>query len=521
MAGTMNERVNLTLVQSYKRAERPDEAALEDTFVPITALNNLLRSPEHHILYGRRGTGKTHILRHLTRQERSDGNAAIYIDLRTIGSSGGLYADSSIPVPSRATALLTDIITAIQAGILDLVLSDEQFAKYLDAAGPALDDLLASANQVLVRAGSDEEPAPGAGQDGPAGPRAKAAADADRDQGTYHVVFGRLTAALERLIRAFDGRGLWIMLDEWSSLPIELQPFLADLMRRSAFTVAGIIIKIGAIERRSRFMEHRPHGSYIGIEPGADTAGSLDIDDYLTFEHDRQEVESFFADVLCRHVTSFQRLEGTEPLFSAADEFLRTAFDEPATFKFLVTFSEGIPRDALQIAALSAALAGRSPISTTHVRRANRDYFRRDKEGRLSRSATGALNDIIEQCIAGEPAHRAAPDDPVRGGGGGGTVRHAPAAPAGPERAVAGPAVHREVRPVPGRHRLLPGPAAGGEAARDRRGRTRAGDRVHRPAPGAGSGRAAAVVRADPGRAALALTGQSGEAGRAAGGVSK
>src|SRR6516162_9349600 len=55
MAGTMNERVNLTLVQSYKRAERPDEAALEDTFVPITALNNLLRSPEHHILYGRRG----------------------------------------------------------------------------------------------------------------------------------------------------------------------------------------------------------------------------------------------------------------------------------------------------------------------------------------------------------------------------------------------------------------------------------------------------------------------------------
>jgi len=61
MAGAMNERVNFTLVQSYKRAERPDEAALEDTFVPITSLNNLLRSPEHHILYGRRGTGKTHI----------------------------------------------------------------------------------------------------------------------------------------------------------------------------------------------------------------------------------------------------------------------------------------------------------------------------------------------------------------------------------------------------------------------------------------------------------------------------
>jgi hypothetical protein len=403
MAGAMNEQVNLTLVQSYKRAERPDETALEDTFVPINALNNLLRSPEHHILYGRRGTGKTHILRHLTRQERDDGIAAIYIDLRTIGSSGGLYADSSIPVPARATTLLTDIITAIHTEILDLVLSDEQFAKYLDAAGPVIDDLLDAASHVLVRAGGDEEPAAAAGHDGHAGPRARAAAaGTDRDQGTYHVVFGRLTAVLERVVRTFDGRGLWIMLDEWSSLPIELQPFLADLLRRSAFTVPGITIKIGAIERRSRFMEHRPHGSYIGIEPGADTAASLDIDDYLTFEHDRQEVEAFFAEVLCRHVTSFQRLAGAEPLFSTADEFLRTAFAQLASFKLLITFSEGIPRDALQIAALSAALAGRSAISTAHVRRANRDYFRRDKEGRLSRSATGALNEIIEQCIAGE-----------------------------------------------------------------------------------------------------------------------
>jgi len=403
MAGAMNEQVNLTLVQSYKRAERPDEAALEDTFVAITALNNLLRSPEHHILYGRRGTGKTHILRHLTRQERCDGIAAIYIDLRTVGSSGGLYADSSIPVPSRATALLTDIITAIHAGILDLVLSDEQFAKYLDAAGPALDDLLESASQVLVRAGADDEPPAASSHDGHGAARAKTAAgETDRDQAAYHVVFGRLTAALEKVIRAFDGQGLWIMLDEWSSLPIELQPFLADLLRRSAFTVPGITVKIGAIERRSRFMEHRPHGSYIGIEPGADTAASLDIDDYLTFEHDRHEVEAFFAEVLCRHVTSFQRLDGAEPLFSAADEFLRTAFAELDSFKLLVTFSEGIPRDALQIAALSAALAGRSAISTAHVRRANRDYFRRDKEGRLSRAATGALNEIIEQCIAGE-----------------------------------------------------------------------------------------------------------------------
>jgi hypothetical protein len=83
--------------------------------------------------------------------------------------------------------------------------------------------------------------------------------------------------------------------DEWSSIPIELQPFLADMLRRNVFTAKGFVVKIGAIERRSNFSLHAHSGNYIGIELGADTAASVDMDHYLYFDNERADVEAFFA----------------------------------------------------------------------------------------------------------------------------------------------------------------------------------------------------------------------------------
>jgi hypothetical protein len=50
---------------------------------------------------------------------------------------------------------------------------------------------------------------------------------------------------------------VWILLDEWSVIPADLQPYLADLLRRSVFPVAAISVKIAAIEKRSSFLKPR------------------------------------------------------------------------------------------------------------------------------------------------------------------------------------------------------------------------------------------------------------------------
>jgi hypothetical protein len=334
----------------------------------------------------------------------------------------GVYGDTQLGLAARATTLLVDVMEAIHAHILELTLTDAVFVDRLHEIGPKLDALAAAATQVEV-AGEVEnestlssstgtERGGSASAEISAGPKATAALRGKRSDTRssqtrrtqrgverLHVSFGQLSTALRGLVSALPHHTLWILIDEWSSLPLDLQPFLADLLRRSAFTVSGITVKIGAIERRSKFVERGKQGDYIGIELGADTSASIDIDDYLTFEDDRKEVQDFFANLLFNHAMQLMSEEGKDPGFPSAQEFIRIAFSAGPAFTQLCFFSEGVPRDALQIASIAASLAQDEPISAGDVDGSNRQYFRRDKEGRLSRAAIEALGEIIERCV--------------------------------------------------------------------------------------------------------------------------
>jgi hypothetical protein len=88
---------------------------------------------------------------------------------------------------------------------------------------------------------------------------------------------------------------LWLLLDEWSSIALDLQPLLADLLRRSFLPVQKITVKIAAIERRSRFSTSESQRDYIGIELGADAATAVSLDDFMVFTHGRRDADEFFA----------------------------------------------------------------------------------------------------------------------------------------------------------------------------------------------------------------------------------
>lgn len=78
-----------------KRAEKVSTEILNDTFVDTAPLTAVLATPNSQILYGRRGTGKTHALLYLASQVRSKGEHVMYLDLRSIGSDGSIYNDYS------------------------------------------------------------------------------------------------------------------------------------------------------------------------------------------------------------------------------------------------------------------------------------------------------------------------------------------------------------------------------------------------------------------------------------------
>ena len=145
----MNEQINRAILQLRKRAEKYSKEQLVQTFVDVGPLFTLLTNPDHQILYGRRGTGKTHVLSYLSSQKREEGQCSIYVDLRTIGSTGGLYSDTSITVEERATKLLVDVLSAIHDQLLDFAIEN---ANKLDLSiiGPILDGLASSITEVRI-----------------------------------------------------------------------------------------------------------------------------------------------------------------------------------------------------------------------------------------------------------------------------------------------------------------------------------------------------------------------------------
>jgi len=412
-------------MQFTKRAEGANIDTLVDTFVDAGPLLTLLHTVDHQVLYGRRGTGKTHALLFLAEQVREAGNWGVYVDLRQIGSSGGLYGDSSLPISERGTRLLIDVLAAIHSELVTLVLeaSESQDFDFTQAFG-ALDRLADSITEVEVKGTVEFEEEMTRSSSSNSGFNVEISAsslgagvtaestEADgtrvsvRRQGTehHHIHFGSVGSSLRALSTALGQRHVWLLLDEWSTIPLELQPILADLLRRTLFAVQGFTVKIAAIEHRSRFRQPRPDGDYLGIEVGADASANVDLDDFMVFGNNADQAQVFFQHLLFRHARA-----GHDPSKEVAsslvneDAFISAAFTQQGTFDELVRAAEGVPRDAINVVALAAQLAGSDLISINHIRDAARRWYQRDKEAALvSNTETEQLLHWIVDRVIGD-----------------------------------------------------------------------------------------------------------------------
>lgn len=387
------KHLNQALMRIPRRAESADRSTLAMTFVTAGSFAALLHSADHQIFYGRRGAGKTHALLYLSNLIENAGDVPVYVDLRTIGSAEGIYTDSDLSLALRGTHLLIDTIETIHDQLLTVAFGCEigdQNALLL-----ALDALAEAATAVEVVGEVEKETKFGGSTESSLGveltvsPNAKisgthrkAATAESRLRRTgierHHVVFGPLSRALRDIANALRPARLWLLLDEWSSVPIELQPLLADLLRRSVLPITGITVKIASIERRSRFNQPSASGDYVGIEVGADAASAVSLDDMLTFDNVRNRAQEFFGQLFYNHASTQLSTMIAQPP-PDADSFIEATFRRNS-FAELVRAAEGIPRDAINIAALAAQHAHDEPIGLPDVRRAARDWYLRDKQ---------------------------------------------------------------------------------------------------------------------------------------------
>lgn len=393
------KHINQALMRIARRAESTDRTTLATTYVTAGSLSAVLNSTDHQILYGRRGTGKTHALLYLSDLIEGAGDVFVYLDLRTIGSAGGLHSDGTSDRAARGTQLLVDTLETIHEELLAVAFERETAAP--ERLLRALDALADAATGVEVIGEVERETSLGGSAEvsGTSGltlstrPAASVSSATRRSATTHNrvrrtgverhrVLFGPLTRALRAVTDSISPARLWLLLDEWSSIPQELQPLLADLLRRSILPTAGITVKIAAIERRTRFALPAEGGEYIGLEIGADAASAVSLDDALIFDHARHGVGEFFGQLFFNHTNEKLATMIPDPPTDApsllTETFRGTAFAE------LVRAAEGVPRDAINIAALAAQYAHDDRIDVADVRRAARDWYLRDKQAAIT-----------------------------------------------------------------------------------------------------------------------------------------
>jgi hypothetical protein len=421
----MNEKINIALLQIVKRAEMSEHGVLVDTFVDTGMLQALLTSRDHQVINGRRGTGKTHALLYLFEKKRVSGEICSYIDLRTVGSSVGVYTDNTLSISERATRLLRDVLATLHSQLLEIAIenSDQldlsQMGHFLDAFYDA-----ATQTQVLgtttteVTAGltsSDEHGVSAGASAGNASSTinvsfsekiAQVATTQQKQQYSGQIVhrvrFGAIGQALAAITKSIAPKRVWILLDEWSAVPLELQPYLADLIRRCILPVTGISVKIAAIELRSRFRIPGENGEYTGIEVGADVTADLNLDDFMVFEHSETKSVDFFQKLIFNHFKAIQSDASVGTNIATAEEFTRSAFTQRPVLEEIVRAAEGVPRDAINVLAICAQKAGSSPISVQHARAAAKSWYSRDKESAVSANVTAMalLRWIVDEVIA-------------------------------------------------------------------------------------------------------------------------
>ena len=279
-----------TVAQLATRAE--DLTDFEGTFVE-TIFPDIMETRQHQVVYGRRGAGKTHLLRRVELRLRESfvegGILPVYVNGSQLSQEISVVSpDPAMVALAIYVQLMQHVGIAISNFVYDLNKANfwervvggkkSQTARQADGIAAALEDILTSgqvrvlpAGEVSDRATSLAETSKGAsaGASIRIDPRSlgwalKAGAGGERTakttslrtrkiQGEVILPFSQVSSQLESLLDLLGKASLHILFDEWSEVDKDpqVQPYLAEMLRRTASAVPGMYLKLACIPGRT------------------------------------------------------------------------------------------------------------------------------------------------------------------------------------------------------------------------------------------------------------------------------
>ena len=417
-------KIQAAVSRIMQRSERQTDAGkLVNTYVDVGLLPQLYNR-NHQIFYGRRGTGKTHVLKVLeTRFSSDESLTVVYIDCRTLGSTSQ-FCDASLPIGRRCLALFRDFLLAIHHSLLEHIVefpndnathafeAADQLATLITEPLTTLKanrmDVKAERTSILERAVEGSAIISSNGSKGGISAEVSEGEGAKDSRNTEYlvesedkIVFPELHQHLGQVL-ALANTNLVVLVDEWSSLPVDVQPYLAEFLKRGILPLNEATLKVSALEYRCRFVQGSSDG-YVGFELGADIATAPDLDDYFVYDRNPEHITDVYADVLYRHLSS-ELDEGYLKGHSvySARQFASRLFTERATCGELARASEGVVRDLINIftkAFFDAHRRGRKSIDKQAVLDSARQWFEQDKAQYLDEELQQILRRIVDDVI--------------------------------------------------------------------------------------------------------------------------
>jgi len=304
------------VVSIQKRAEKITEwRRLAEIFVPLDARARVETSDAQLVL-GRRGTGKTHLIRAFQGDAERHGQVVFYYDCTRLGSGySGLKVSPQAAASKYFAALLNEIGTDLHNLSIDMErprasIQHDVMRELVESFVPLMSPGPAGAEQSLFN-------------------------------------YAQIARTIEHVLTALDLSRLFVILDEWAQVPFDAQPHFAEFIKRSLAVIPRLSLKLIAVNYQCKFSTSVA-GNVIGLQRGADIPDIVDLDGYLILSERGDVVTDFFSQVLYNHLGVELGWDLTANARHKRDT-VEGLFTQRDTFVELVRAAEGNCRDLLCI----------------------------------------------------------------------------------------------------------------------------------------------------------------------------
>lgn len=93
-----------------------------------------------------------------------------------------------------------------------------------------------------------------------------------------------------------------MLLDEWSSIRQDIQPYFADYLWRTLFSISLVKFKIAVLPQNYKF-QAVVNGRKIGLDINEDIKLGLDLDRIYSVDNAPSDIVQFCFSFLCQHLS--------------------------------------------------------------------------------------------------------------------------------------------------------------------------------------------------------------------------